>query len=254
MENRINKDVLEVPMDFRIACESFGIQVVDFLQLLIDHFAFVNLLAEEDSVYNLVGRSFADAEETLEKIGGYKTDFSQSDNANQSFPLFKQLLKLAMNRNYSWNTKRSRSKKIVDKLFLVMGKSIKAQSKVYLDEDTAIVLSRDFRIWSTIHNCPVIPVLNAMMQKVSLADFYARGHLNEIEYNPALGMYLKVQDGYGNLRNREHLNSEGFNIFLENLHELKIRYFLYHRLSDRIEIYRHQILENYNEMNKTNLI
>lgn len=254
MENRINKDVLEVPMDFRIACESFGIQVVDFLQLLIDHFAFVNLLAEEDSVYNLVGRSFADAEETLEKIGGYKTDFSQSDNADQSFPLFKQLLKLAMNRNYSWNTKRSRSKKIVDKLFLVMGKSIKVQSKVYLDEDTAIVLSRDFRIWSTIHNCPVIPVLNAMMQRVSLADLYARQHLDEIEYNPTLGMYLRIQQGYGDLVNADHLNGLGFKDFLCDLQEFEMRYFLFHRLADRVEMYREQFLENYNEMNKANIL
>ncbi|MBL1410167.1 hypothetical protein [Sphingobacterium faecale] len=254
MDNRINKDVLEVPMDFRIACESFGIQVADFLQLMVSQFAFVNLFGEDDSVYNLIVRSFMEAEEVLERQGGYKTNYSLADKANQALPIFKQLYKLGANRNYSWNAKRSRSKKIVDKLFLITGKDIRAQPKVYLDEDTAITLSRDFRIWSTIHNCPVIPVLNAMMQRVSLADLYARQHLDEIEYNPTLGMYLRIQQGYGDLVNRDHLNGLGFKDFLCDLQEFEMRYFLFHRLADRVEMYREQFLENYNEMNKANII
>lgn len=253
MENRINKEVLEVPMDFRIACEAFGIQVADFLQLIIDHVAFVNFFAEENSVYNLVARGISEAENVLEENGGYKTDYSFKDNADQSFSLFKQLFKLAMNRNYSWNTKRDRAKKTVDKLFLAMNTKVKMESAVYLDEDTPIRLSRDFRIWSMIHNCPAIPVLNAMMQKVSLADLYARTHLGEHEYNPILGMYLRVQAGYGDLLDAEHLNGLGFKNFLCDLQEFKMRYFLFFRLSDRIEIYRDRLLENYNEMNKTNI-
>lgn len=254
MEDRINKDVLEVPIDFRIACESFGIQVADFLQLLINHFAFVNVFAEEDSVYNIVAKSFVEADKTLEKIGGYKTSYSHSDSADQSFPLFKQLVKLAMNRNYSWNTRRSRSKKIVDKLFLITNENINVKPKVYLDEDTPIRLSRNFRLWTIIHNAPPIPVLNTIMQSVSLADLYARSHLDKIEYNPVLGVYSRVQNGYGDLRSKDHLNSEGFMIFLEDLQEFKMRYFLYHRLLDRVEIYRDRFLETYNEMIKINLI
>ncbi len=253
MENRINKEVLEVPMDFRIACEAFGIEVADFLQLLIDHFAFVNLFAEEDSVYNLVARGFAEVDNVLGNIEGYKTDYSHVDNADQSFPLFKQLFKLAVNRNYSWNMKRNRARKTVDKLFLILNKNVKMKPTVYLDENTPIRLSRDFRIWSIIHNCPAIPVLNAMMQRVSLADLYARNHLDEIEYNPILGMYLRVQSGYGNLVDAEHINRLGFKDFLCDLQEFKMRYFLFYRLPDRIEIYRERFLENYNEMNKTNI-
>lgn len=250
MENRINKEVLEVPIDFRIACEGFGIQVADFLQLIIDHFALVNLFAEENSEYNLVVRGFAEAENVLEKIGGYKTDYLHTDT-DQSFSLFKQLFKLAMNRNYSWNTKRNRAKKTVDKLFLAMNAKVKTRPSVYLDEDTPIRLNRDFRIWSMIHNCPAIPVLNAMMQKVSLADLYARNHLNGHEYNPILGMYLRVQAGYGDLVDAEHLNGLGFKDFLCDLQEFKMRYFLFYRLSDRIEVYRDRFIENYKEMNKT---
>ncbi|WP_343561049.1 hypothetical protein [Sphingobacterium sp.] len=253
MENRINKEVLEVPVDFRIACEAFGIKVADFLQLLIDHFAFVNLFAEEDSVYNLVARGFAEVDNVLGNIGGYKTEYSQMHNADQSFPLYKQLFKLAMNRNYSWNMKRNLAKKTVDKLFLILNKDVKMKPTIYLDENTPIRLSRDFRIWSIIHNCPAIPVLNAMMLKVSLADLYARDHLDEIEYNPILGMYLRVQGGYGNLVDAEHINGLGFKDFLCDLQEFKMRYFLFYRLSDRIEIYRERFLENYNEMNKTNI-
>lgn len=254
MENRINKDVLEVPMDFRIACESFGIQVADFLQLLVDHFTFVNLFAEEESVYNLVVKSFTEAEGALEKIGGYNTNYSLSDSADESMPLFQQLVKLAINRNYSWNTKRSRSKKIVDKLFLITSKNIETKSIIYLNEETPIRLNQDLRMWSVIHNFPIIPLLNAIMKKVSLADLYARDHLGKIEYNAALGVYLKVQEGYGNLRDRKHLSSEGFRLFLEDLQEFKMRYFLYHRLPDRVELYRDQFLKNFNEMNKTNII
>lgn len=254
MENTINKEVLEVPMDFRIACEAFGIQVADFLQLFIDHFAIVNLFAEEDSVYNLASRGFAEAESVLEHIGGYKTNHLHADTASQSFPLFKQLVKLALNRNYSWNMKRNRSKKTVDKLFLILSKNIEIKPTLYLDEDTPIRLSREFRLWSIIHNFPPIPVLNALMQKVSLADFYARNHLDEIEYNPVLGLYLRVQNGYGNLVHAEHLNGLGFKNFLCDLQEFKMRYFLFYRLSDRIEMYRDRFLENYNEMNKTNIL
>lgn len=254
MENRINKDVLEVPMDFRIACESFGIQVADFLQLLVDHFVFVNLFAEEESVYNLVVKSFAEAEGVLEKIGGYNTNYSLSDSADQSMPLFQQLVKLAVNRNYSWNTKRSRSKKIVDKLFLIINKNVRMKPAVYLDEETPIRLNHDLRIWSVIHNCPIIPLLNTIMQRISLADFYARDHLGKVEYNPSFGVYLEIQNGYGNLRNAKHFNSEGFSLFLEDLQEFKMRYFLYHRLPDKVEVYRERFLENYNEMNKANIL
>jgi len=253
MENRINKEVLDVPMDFRIACEAFGIQVADFLQLLIDHFAFVNVFAAEDSVYDLVAKGLAEAEDELEKMGGYKTNYSYEDSAGQCFPLYKQLFKLAMNRNYSWNAKRRRARKTIDKLFLIMSSKVKIRPTLYLDEETPIRLNRDFRIWSMIHNCPAIPVLNAIMQRVSLADLYARVHLDETEHNPILGLYLRVQSGYGDLADAGHINSLGFKNFLCDLQEFKMRYFLFYRLSDRIEIYRDRFLENYNEMNKTTI-
>lgn len=254
MENRIKKDVLEVPMDFRVACESFGIQVADYLQLLVDHFRFVNLFEEEESVYNLVVKSFIEAEGVLEKIGGYNTNYSVSDTADESMPLFQQLVELAVNFNYSWDTKRNRSKEIVDNLFFIMNKKIKTKSLIYLDEETPIRLNQDLRLWSVIHNFPVITLLNTIMQRVSLADLYARIHLDEIEENVALGVYIEIQNGYGNLRDEKHLSSKGLKFFLEELQELKMRYFLYHRLSDRVELYRDQFFKNFNEMNKTNII
>lgn len=242
---------LEVPRDFQIACESFGIMVSDFLQLIIRDFSLLYLFMHDDSDYNLATKAFIHAEdEFLGDKPHLKMNYSLEKYGNEAAPYFRKLLKLTVNKSYSGRMKREKARKLVDKLYAIVSKEIEFKPHVYLDEETKLTLSKDFLLMSAIHQYPPITFINALMRCVSLADLYARVHLDQVVSNPALGFYLRVQNGYGNLVDGEHINTIGFNNFLLDMQEFKTRYFFIRDFAKRVEVYRHQFDENFEKINQ----
>lgn len=246
--NKIETAYLDVPRDFKIACESFGIGVPDFLQLIIRNFSFLYLFMHDDSEYNLATKAFLHAEDQfLSSQPHLKTNYSLKEYGNEAAPYFQKLVKLAVNRSYSSRMKREKASRLMAKLYAIVSKEIKFKPDLYLDEETKLTLSKDFLLISAIHQYPPMAFINALMRCISLADLYARMHLDQVVSNPALGFYLRVQSGYGGSDDEVHINTIGFKNFLLDLQEFDVRYFFIRNLEKRTVVYRARLEEIFEE-------
>lgn len=246
---KIEREFIDVPRDFRTACESFGIMVPSFLQLMIRRVSFIHLFTEDDSEQSLATRAFAAAADVLKEQQELQMNYSLANQATTSIPLLQKLMKLATNRNYSGRLKRERSAKLVEKLFVIARQAMDFKPYIFYDEETKITLTKDFMMLALINQYQPILLINAMMRGVSLADLHARVHLGTTEYNPALGFYLRVQHGYGELVDRQHINTPGFKNFMADLQEFEMRFFPVRDLTQRTELYRARLEENFQQMN-----
>jgi len=246
---KIEREFIDVPRDFRTACESFGIMVPSFLQLMIRRVSFIHLFTEDDSEQSLATRAFAAAADVLKEQQELQMNYSLANQATTSIPLLQKLMKLATNRNYSGRLKRARSAKLVEKLFVIARQAMDFKPYIFYDEETKITLTKDFMMLALINQYQPILLINAMMRGVSLADLHARVHLGTTEYNPALGFYLRVQHGYGELVDRQHINTPGFKNFMADLQEFEMRFFPVRDLTQRTELYRARLEENFQQMN-----
>lgn len=169
---------------------------------------------------------------------------------NHAIPFYQKLVKLSQNRSYSRAMKQERAYKIVDKLFKVFSPKIKHKPYVYLDEETKLGLNKGFILMCLVYQRTPTVLINAMMQSISLADLYARMHLNQTVFNPALGYYLRVQNGHGDLIDFGHINSMDFKNFILDLQEFDCRYFMIRDLEKRTKVYRNRLEENFNKVNQ----
>lgn len=251
--NKIATTHLEIPRDFQIACEGFGIMVPDFMQLLVDHISYAYVFISDDSVNELATQAFLHAERViLDPQPLLKTNITLGKVAKESLPLIKKIVHLGMNKNYSRKIKKEKASKLVDKLYEVCSKEIAFKPCLYFDEETKIVLNNDFLLYCAIHQYTPTLMLNAYMRCVSLADLYARDHLDKIVPNPALAFYLKVRNAYGNLIDEKHINTLGFKNFLLDLQEFRFRYFTVRDLERRTALYRERFEHNFNQINQYN--
>lgn len=242
--NKIETEYLDVPMDFRIACEAFGIPVADFLQLIIRDLSFAHLFIHDSSEKDLATKAFAYVDEKILKT---KKKPSLAQKANAVLPLFQSLVKLSMNRSYTAAMKREKARKITEKLYRTCASEINFKPYLYLDEETKLTLTKDFLLICLIHQHAPTVGLNAMMQCISLADLYARTHMNKVVHNPALGFYLRVQRGYGGLVDVAHIHTLGFKDFILDLQEFDVRYFFIRDFEKRKAVYRTRLEELYEQ-------
>lgn len=64
---KIETDFIDVPLEFKIACEAFGMMVSDFLQLILQDFSYYYLFGHDDSANDLATKAFAYAEHEILK-------------------------------------------------------------------------------------------------------------------------------------------------------------------------------------------
>lgn len=247
----MNVEFIDVPRDFKISCELIGVKVPDFLQLIVDHFCFVHIHMHDQSEYDMATKAFLAASYRLGKKEIKPAEHLSTSQRDDFIRLFRQLLKIVMNRNYSFSERRKKGKVRVSKLFSTYSKGLKVKEVIYFDEETKIQLSKDFLMFTLFHQCSPIELINSMIKKVSYAEFAARYDLKEEEHNPAISFFIRVMDGYGGIQNRAYLESHAFKeFFLWDVQEFRTRYFFYRKLEDRIDVYRERLEENYEQINK----
>src|SRR5690606_41010138 len=95
--NKIATTHLEIPRDFQIACEGFGIMVPDFMQLLVDHFSYAYVFISDDSVNELATQAFRSEERViLDPQPLLKTNITLGKVARESLPHMKKIVHLGM--------------------------------------------------------------------------------------------------------------------------------------------------------------
>lgn len=237
MENT-DFESIDIPLGFRHACELFGIKVSDFLQLYVNHFSYIDHYFHDNSVYDLVTKSFdyVHREQGAEKLA---LSFGLDEKAlTRGGKLIQRQIKLSMNRNYSYSQRRNKGRLLTHELFELFSKADHVKDFIYLDIDTKILLNKDVLFKSLLSGISVTQFLNRIMQCVTLPDHLARMHLDEGVYNPVLAVYMRVYDGYGNICDQAYQKSPKCRLLIMEIQELDKRYFFCRDLQQRVAFYQ----------------
>lgn len=249
MENN-QFEAIVIPQSFKLACQLFGIAVPDFLQLYVNHFSYMDQYFHDNSVYDLVTKSF-DYVFANDERKKHELNFRlQGKDRDRVVKLVKQQIKLSINRNYSYGQRRNKGKLLTNQLYALCSKGHELKHVIYLDEETKITLNTDLLFNSLITGQSITRFLNGIMQCVALPDYLARMHLDKFIYNPVLGVLLRVNDGYGSIRDKKFQDSVPWRELMMEIQELNKRYFFCCNLEQRISFYQ-EWLDNYVENNQS---
>lgn len=248
---KVETEFIDVPRDFKVSCELIGVGVPDFLQLIVNHFSYAHIHMHDPSEYDMATKAFLEADRSLGEKEIIPATHLSENETERIVKLVRQVLKTSTNRNYSFPARRNKVKVLVGKMLPIYAKGQNVKRVVYYDEETKMTLNNDFLMMSLIRQRSPIELLNAMMKRVSYAEFAARYDLKHEEYNPAVSFFIRVMDGYGDIRDRAYLNSHPFKeFFLWGVQEFRTRYFFYRNLEDRIDVYRERLEEIYEQIQK----
>ncbi|WP_353125330.1 hypothetical protein [Parapedobacter pyrenivorans] len=235
---------VDVPRDFKVSCELVGTAVPDFLQLIINHFSYAHIHVHDTSEFDMATKAFLEADRSLGEKEIKRAKHLSTEQQERFLKLIRQVLKTTVNRNYSFPARRNKVKVLADKLLQIYAKGLAVKRIIYYDEETKITLNNEFLLMSLIYHRTPTDLLNAVMKRVSYAEFAARYDLKQEEHNPAMSFFIRVMDGYGDIQDRVYLNSRPFKeFFLWDLQEFRTRYFFYRNLEDRIYLYRERLEE-----------
>ncbi|WP_262249532.1 hypothetical protein [Parapedobacter soli] len=248
---KVETEFIDVPRDCKISCELVGMAVPDFLQLMVDHFSYAHMHMHNISEFDMATKAFLGANRLLGEKEIEPAKHLSTGQKERFLKLFRQVLKTSTNRNYSFPTRRNKVKVLAGELLQIYEKGLDVKGVIYYDEETRINLSEEFLCMSLFFQRTPTELLNAVMLRISYAEFYARYHLKQEEHNPAMAFFLRVMDGYGNIQNQEYLSSQSFKeYFLWDIQEFRTRYLFYRNLDDRIDAYRERLEEIYQQIQK----
>lgn len=228
---------LEVPRNFRLICELFGVAVPAFIQLFLDHYSFIDQNFKDNSSYNIATRAVRFINDKIPKGDNPLAIEFKNSERDMGMKLLRRQVKLAINRNYSTGERRNKGRIVTAKLYDLFATKLRLKDRIYLDENTSFKLSKDFLLTCMMNAVHPSHYINTMMQQVSTADFLAAMHLDKPTYNPVLGLIHRVHDGYGDLIDWEYRHTPFFKRFIMDLQELNKRYFFYRDLDKRIALY-----------------
>ncbi|WP_293939501.1 hypothetical protein [Sphingobacterium sp. UBA5996] len=241
---------LEVPRNFRLICELFGIAAPAFIQLFLDHYSFIDQNFTDNSSYNIATRAVRYVNDKIPKVDNpLKIEFEKNEK-EMVVKLLRRQVKLAINRNYSTGERRNKGRMITAQIYDFFATKVRLKDRIYLNENISFKLSKGFLLTCLINGVHPAHYINTMMQQVSTPDFLATMHLDKATYNPVLGLIHRVHDGYGDLIDWEYRHTPFFKRFIMDLQELNKRYFFYRDLDKRIALYEawlDRILESKDE-------
>ncbi|WP_219847977.1 hypothetical protein [Sphingobacterium gobiense] len=238
MKRELEMDHLVVPNKFKVGCKVAGFQVHEFLQLFVDHYSLIDNHFDDKSAFSLATKSFYFIREEFGLEGETMPNTMTRQDKDKGVGFVRRMVKLATNRNYSFSQRRNKSKVLTGQLFELFSKGVELKDTVYLDEFNFIKLNKDIRFQCILTGASPVELLNAIMQYVDMPNHLARFHLEKFIFNPVLGFFIRVMDGYGNIRDSDYLDSEEYAEFIWSLQELPKQFYFYRNLEDRIEIYQ----------------
>lgn len=245
--NEQNNNLIDIPLEFKIACTVHNLDVVEVLQSFVSHVSYY-LIFSHDFIKGYRDATNAIAEFNNTHRADHDISSSIINNREYCHKRMKEIFGLTVLRQPPAK-KRLKSEPLVKKLLKGIAIS-KTTDKIYLDEESVIHLNADFRILCELFSVYPKEYLEYFMSKISLADHSARGGLMLYVENPSLAFFLRMTEGIEKPRmTRRQLTETDIN-FIDRIQELNVELFIYRRLEQRIEIFREVYLDYYN--NKTN--
>ncbi|MBB5645900.1 hypothetical protein [Pedobacter cryoconitis] len=186
-----------IPMDFKVACSIYKLDIAEVLQIFIDHV----------SIYDIINQTYHEgfSEACHAMIWYVKKKRKTSINSKamkKCSALFgeniRQIEILAKMKRRGWKTttKRGYTRCFVENIFNSMERLHTPSDVLYLDEFSTLKLSKDFCVLCEAYNCYPKEFLEYFMGYISLSDAHAcegiKGYTNFI-----FEFFFKIANGFG---------------------------------------------------------
>ncbi|WP_158797515.1 hypothetical protein [Pedobacter sp. L105] len=247
---RINPNLIIVPLEFKIACTIYKLDMAQVLQILIDHVTLYDTICQK---YN---EGFSEASRMIvwyvRSKGKIRVNSRAMRKCKQLFwDNLRHIEILARKKKRGWKTatKRSYTRCFVETIFRSMERLHTPSDLVYLDEFSTLKLSKDFCVLCEIHNCYPKEYLEYFMGQISLADAHARKGLKMPPDNATFMFFQNIANGFG--RDASGLlDLSDFEIdFYEKMDEIRLALYIVRDLEERTAILGNHYLSHYQSMN-----
>lgn len=247
MHNMEQNQVLVIPLEFKIACVIYHLKPEKVLQAFINHVSFFMSLSTD----YLPG--FREATNTLAEYSIENINYSASpaiaENRDFTIKCVRNVIEISKRKGISVEKKRKKCIPIIRQLNKSLNHYITRQ-KFFIDENSALELSDDFRIRCEMLQHTAKDFLEYFMSKISLADRDARVGLNKIIENPALAFFQLATHGLGGNEDTSIGNGEAQQDFIDEFQTMKYELFIVRDLDERRSLLEEFYLKHYQELIK----
>lgn len=192
---KIDHQLITVPLEFKVACRIYMISVQEVLQIFINHATVF------DSTSRIYSQGYTEAVTTITHYilakelnpAPSKAFAKCKDTATSCLSM---IVGLGRKKTGQALTKRRQCRTPVTLLFETMKRVYAPKDKLYLDEDSVLVLTKDFCVLCEIHNCYPKEYLEYFMNKISLADAHSRKALKIEQPDSCYALYFLIADGF----------------------------------------------------------
>ena len=246
-------NITYIPHDFKVACKLFNLPIRKLIQLFIDHVSFYDSVCETKAdMYKLATRTLVRHHQLLKADGKaketVKRDIPDSDR-QKCVQLTRSIIAVSRQPLSTDQQRRNYAKPLVSDLSRYIGRITSDVNTLYLNGD-ALTLTPDFIVLCEINSIHPLAHVIHFMERISLADHWARRGLNQIEANPAMGFYNGVQNGYGNLNPEKLPHSDIMTDVVRAYQESCLSLFIYRSVDYRRHWYRMLLDKFYNQLIK----
>jgi hypothetical protein len=247
---RINYNIIDVPLEFKVACTVYRQSIQEVLQIFIDHVSMYDSLTGEYS------KGFSEA--TM-SISSYTRVKVKKNKRSKAFLQCRDLAVSCINsifhetRNPKGTTeaKRKKSRYFVNALYQIMERPHTPSVILYLDENSPNTLTKDFCVICELQNCYPKEFLEYFMGRVSIADVQARSGLKFKEQNFPFDFFLEVARGFGRPATEGSDLTDMQIEFYQRMEELSLEIYNVRDLQERTAILRDFYLTYHQNMNQS---
>ncbi|MCX2484617.1 hypothetical protein [Pedobacter sp. MR2016-24] len=247
VQQTVNHQLIEIPLEFKVACFISKIEVAEALQIFINHVTLYDTL----STGYVEGYSEASGihETYVQSKGLTPAPGTGLTGCNELFVRsLSDVIKLTKDQKSTAAVKRKKSRSIIKAVFKAMKRVHTPSLTIYLDEEATIHLSEDFCLMCEIQNIYPKECLEYFMNSISLADAHARRDLQGAADLP-ISLFLKIGSGFGrDPHTRVNLNDTEIDFFAE-MNEKLLELRTVRNVEQRTNILREFYLSHYLNMN-----
>lgn len=239
--NTERTDIINIPEEFMIACILNSFEPGKVLQLFINQVSFFCTLCR-CRIPGYSQATMVTSEYSL-KIHAPKSKSQQYpppdfNNKELATKCIVKIGRMALQNGKTAEKKRKQSLPVVNSLYKAIGNYRFCPEKIYLDEETVLHFTKDFRIICELHHCFPKAYLEYFMNRISMAEDQAHRGLKISQKNPASEFFHLLNLGYGNLRPPLIKLTETLMNFIDETQEFHARLFIVRDLERRIAAYR----------------
>ncbi|WP_316750927.1 hypothetical protein [Pedobacter gandavensis] len=238
--------LVPIPLEFKIACATYDLQLSEVLQLFIDHVSFYDSLSQKsDDIYRSATNTVIIY--SLSLCRAHSTSFLKQ--REKILKYIKEVIRIAITRELTPTKKRKLCVPVVKKIYQIMERTNTKETTIILDEGITLQLKMDFCLLCEIHNCTPEEYLEHFMSQISLPETHANFELKKKPENQAMGFFQKALNIYEekpSISAHRHLQVQ----FIDEIQELHLWLFIIRSFGKRVEKYRELYYRYYQQLLK----